>query len=182
MNMAEKTVRIIDNGGIPFIVRLSSLDGEGRARIFARSGKAYARWQTIRYRRALVGRDPDESGARQWWHGGSSVLLCHVGGYVTLIGVEITRYWLPERVRSFVSLMGNSDVVWPFAVGRSFTYLFYFANVRVRTSDLARLADGERDPRIQPRDPYAVFYRNMETIKSKPIEGRVLHPRVEYWG
>jgi hypothetical protein len=76
-------VSVVDNGGIPFLVHLSSAGRgarQGHATISAlvpRSGPAsYAEWGIVAYTRARIGLCPAERGSsRAWWHKGNSVLL-----------------------------------------------------------------------------------------------------------
>jgi hypothetical protein len=78
-----RTVSVVDNGGIPFLVHLSSAGRgarQGHATISAlvpRSGPAsYAEWGIVAYTRARIGLCPAERGSsRAWWHKGNSVLL-----------------------------------------------------------------------------------------------------------
>lgn len=81
---AVKQVYVVDNGGVPFIVRLSALRGSGKAQVLVapkeydddeeealhglakdhpRVVAGYKPWRTIPYLRAWVGLDPEEPGA-----------------------------------------------------------------------------------------------------------------------
>lgn len=77
---AVKSVHVVDNGGLPFIVRLSALRGPGKAQVLVapkeydeekhglakddpRVVAGYKPWRTMPYLRAWVGMDPEEPGA-----------------------------------------------------------------------------------------------------------------------
>ncbi len=128
-----RTVSIVDNGGIPFRVHLSSAATISALVPGAGSGPAsYAEWGTVAYTRARIGLCPTEQsrspsgGARAWWHGGNSLLL-HTSdgapgapGPLVYIGTSIMSF-APrpnDTIVAFVSPMGNSAVPCPYAIGR----------------------------------------------------------------
>ena len=167
-----RTVSIVDNGGIPFRVHLSSA-GSGAATISALvpgsgAGPAsYAEWGTVPYTRARIGLCPTEQsrspsgGARAWWHGGNSLLL-HTSdgapgapGPLVYIGTSI-RSFAPrpnDTIVAFVSPMGNSAVPYPYAIGRTHTYLVEEA-VCIDNATLVRVMASA--PRAL--GPYEVLY------------------------
>ena len=173
-----RTVRVVDNGGIPFLVRLSSsgraarLPRQGNAKISAlvpASGSAsasgpasYAELGTVAYTRARIGLCPTErESSRAWWHGGNSVLL-HTSdradgthGPLVYIGTSIKSF-VPrpnDTIVAFVSPMGNSAVPYPYAIGRTHTYLLE-EDVCIDNATLVRVMASA--PR--PLDPYEVLY------------------------
>ena len=171
-----RTVNIVDNGGIPFRVHLSSA-GRGAATISALvpgsrsdsgSGPAsYAEWGTIAYTRARIGLCPTEQSRSpsrsrgSWWHNGNSLLL-HTGdradgepGPLVYIGPSIKSF-VPrpnDTIVAFVSPMGNSAVPYPYAIGRTHTYLVEEA-VCIDNATLVRVMASA--PRTL--DPYEVLY------------------------
>ena len=167
-----RTVNIVDNGGIPFRVHLSSA-GRGAATISALvpgsgsvsgSGPAsYAEWGTIAYTRARIGLCPTEQSRSRssWWHNGNSLLL-HTGDRadgepwpLVYIGPSIKSF-VPrpnDTIVAFVSPMGNSAVPYPYAIGRTHTYLVEEA-VCIDNATLVRVMASA--PRTL--DPYEVLY------------------------
>jgi hypothetical protein len=162
-----RTVSVVDNGGIPFRVHLSSA-GSGAATISALvpgSGPAsYAEWGTVPYTRARIGLCPTEQsqspsgGARAWWHGGNSLLL-HTSdgapGPLVYIGTSI-RSFAPrpnDTIVAFVSPMGNSAVPYPYAIGRTHTYLVEEAACIDNATLVRVMASAPR-----ALDPYEVLY------------------------
>ena len=173
-----RTVNIVDNGGIPFRVHLSSA-GRGAATISALvpgsgsgsdsgsgSGPAsYAEWGTIAYTRARIGLCPTEQSRSpspsSWWHNGNSLLL-HTGDRadgepwpLVYIGPSIKSF-VPrpnDTIVAFVSPMGNSAVPYPYAIGRTHTYLVEEA-VCIDNATLVRVMASA--PRTL--DPYEVLY------------------------
>jgi hypothetical protein len=162
-----RTVRVVDNGGIPFLVHLSSAGArQGHATISAlvpRSGPAsYAEWGTVAYTRARIGLCPSERGSsRAWWHKGNSVLL-HTSdsadgkpGPLVYIGTSIQSF-VPrpnDTIVAFVSPMGNNAVPYPYAIGRTHTYLVEEA-VCIDNATLVRVMASA--PRAL--NPYEVLY------------------------
>jgi hypothetical protein len=163
-----RTVRVVDNGGIPFRVHLSSAGrgaSQGHATISALvphsgSGPAsYAEWGTVAYTRARIGLCPTErwsSGA--WWNNGNSVLLHtsdRADGPLVYIGTSIKSF-VPrpnDTIVAFVSPMGNSAVPYPYAIGRTHTYLMEEA-VCIDNATLVRvMASAQR-----ALNPYEVLY------------------------
>jgi hypothetical protein len=168
-----RTVNIVDNGGIPFRVHLSSdgpiLTSPGHAKVSVlvpdSDPVSYAVWGTIPYTRARVGLCPTErqrrgTGAskRLWWHGGNSLLL-HAGegdnGPLVYIGASIKEFRPRpnDTVVAFVSPMGNSAVPYPYAIGRTHTYLME-GGACIDNATLVRVMASA--PRAL--DPYEVLY------------------------
>jgi hypothetical protein len=173
-----RTVRIVDNGGIPFLVHLSTgrgglgRQGQGRATISAlvpgSAPASYAELRTIEYTSARIGLCPTERGSsRAWWHGGNSVLLQTEGpkGPLVYIGPSIKSFVTQpgDTIVAFVSPMGNSAVPYPYAIGRTHTYLVEEA-VCIENATLARVMASA--PRVL--DPYEVLYGYDLTAPTAP--------------
>jgi hypothetical protein len=137
---------------------------------------------TIEYTRAWIGLCPTEnssSGSRAWWHGGNSVLLQTEGpkgpkgpngpngpkgpkgpkgtkkARFVYIGPSIKSF-VPQpgdTIVAFVSPMGNSAVPYPYAIGRTHTYLVE-ESVCIDNATLVRVMASA--PRVL--DPYGVLY------------------------
>ena len=180
-----RTVRVVDNGGIPFLVHLSSAGRgarQGHATISAlvpgsgsasASGPAsYAELGTVAYTRARIGLCPTERGSpRAWWHGGNSVLL-HTSdhadgtqGPLVYIGSSIKSFVPNDTIVAFVSPMGNSAVPYPYAIGRTHTYLLE-EDVCIDNATLVRVMASA--PR--PLDPYEVLYGYDLTRSEQDLE------------
>jgi hypothetical protein len=162
-----RTVHIVDNGGVPFRVHLSSaaLTNEGQATISAHvpgsDPASYAEWGTVQYARARVGLCPTERGARGarvaplWWHKGNSILLHTSDDCIVYIGTSIKEFRPCEgdTIVAFVSPMGNSAVPYPYAIGRTHTYLMEEAAC-IDNATLVRVMASA--PRAV--DPYEAMY------------------------
>lgn len=119
----KKTVYVVDNGGTPFLVDLTSLGGAGSAHVWVerrpdlvpgddgyvpRGHPAfrdmYRPWRTIKYRRAFVGYDPEERrppGLLDRMLHGKQGVWWH-GGNSVLLQVAARRYvYVGKRVYAF---------------------------------------------------------------------------------
>jgi hypothetical protein len=199
-----KRVYVIDNGGTPFVVELSSLSGPGTARILRNRGadepgaglrtvdlqdRYFEPWRAMKYDQAWVGLDPDEGKKPSflqrvlrttpaWWHGGNSVLLRVARSKYVCVGWDIFSFTATDGISTFVSPMGNNAVPYPYAIGSNNTYL---------TADKAFIPN-EWVP--EGADPYDVYYE-LEQSRSKldkaKVAGlkltgvRILHKRHEPW-
>ena len=187
-----RRVYVVDNGGIPFVVELMAAEGVARV-LRARSGLSDAemdrinrhdvsrhgewleRWREFRYVRSFVGTDPSEKkGVRKvWWHGGNSLLLeLAPRRYLCVCGDGVFEFRTPlgDEIVRYVSVMGNSAVPYPYAVGKKNTYLM-IEGVFLPNGLVGR---GE--------DPYHVYYDAKGTVRASipAIPGiKRLHPRHE---
>jgi len=160
-----RTVSVVDNGGIPFLVHLSSAGRGARpghatisALVPGSAPASYAELRTIEYASARIGLCPTERGSsRAWWHGGNSVLLQTEGpkGPLVYIGPSIKSFVTQpgDTIVAFVSPMGNSAVPYPYAIGRTHTYLVEEAAC-IDNATLVRVMASA--PRVL--DPYEVLY------------------------
>jgi hypothetical protein len=194
-----KRVYIIDNGGTPFLVELSSLSGPGTAHVLRSRGvdedgadlrnvdlqdRFFEPWRSLAYNKAWVGLDPEETKTSStkissllqrvwrtgptWWHGGNSVLLKVAGTKYVSIGRDIFAFTAKDEISIYVSYMGNSAVPYPYAVGRTNTYL---------TSEKAFIPN---DWVPEGSDPYDVYYDldNKKTARLKLSGVSILHKRL----
>ena len=158
---------IVDNGGIPFRVHLSGTGhGPGHAKVSVlvpdSDPESYVEWGTIPYARAFVGLCPTERGARSskrvWWHKGNSVLLRpddRDDGPLVYIGASIKEFRPLEgdTIVAFVSPMGNAHCPYPYAIGRTHTYLMEEAACIDNATLVRVMASAPRT-----LDPYEVLY------------------------
>ena len=173
--------------------------------------ESYVRWRDVPYERAWVGYDAgelDKAPAKglldrflrrsvPWWYGGNSVLLKlkpkpkapggrpdRLGARYVSVGDEIYEFAaMPgDEIVAYASPMGNSGVPYPYATGRSHTYL---------TTEKAALPNRLLPPGAAAADPYAVLYgirrragKGLPGGTGVPTETRlagvkVLHQRLE---
>lgn len=184
---AARVIGAVDNGGVPFVVELSSLPGPGRpgrpgrARVLKlRPGheggsldkrardRSYRLWRVFAYERAWVGCDDSVVPTRC-----SAVLLLLPDGLYVAIGEEVVAFRaLPgDEVVGFIARMGNSAVSYPVAIGRANQYLTV-ARSFMRNTDVP---DNGED------DPYQTFYAwRSARQESRRLPGlEVLHTRLE---
>lgn len=144
-----RVVTVVDNGGRPFRVHLTSVSGPGTAEVDVRDKEEdlYKHWQAFEYEKVFIGLDPDEKAARtkMWWHGGNALLLRlparNKGRTVyVFIGWEIHSFIPHDDITKLVSRMGNSAVPYPVAVGKDNLYLLT-ENTYIPTQLLADLTD-----------------------------------------
>ena len=179
-----RRIHIIDNGSVPFVVELSTASDQrpGQARVLVRrtdvefeeaSGQTdprtsaalrarlYRPFKTFEYERAFVGFDPQEkkSWTRSWWHGGNSVLLrlSSTKNKYVFIGESIYEFATAaaDEIVSFVSVMGNSAVPYPYAVSSRMTYLM-IDRTYIENETLQRCSRATGDD----KDPYERFYQH----------------------
>jgi len=144
---AKERVFVVDNGSVPFVVELSSLVGKGVARILrkikpqghidnrnVRHLKTWTEeWRKVPYQLARIGIDPREKSGGLWqacfgdkWPGTSVLLALDTEQTRFLVvGSDIYEFSVEknDKIVDFVSIMGNSGVAYPYAVGKLNTYL-----------------------------------------------------------
>jgi hypothetical protein len=81
---------------------------------------------------------------------GNSVLVRVSGNKYIYIGHHIVEFSTSDKIREFHGIMGNSDVVYAFAIGSENMYLFT-GNVYLPISDVPARTD-----------PYAVYYADQK--------------------
>lgn len=197
----KRTVYIVDNGGIPFVVQLSDDAGPGVARVLRmkrsvlvgedevtrddvrnRTGELYEHWRDIKYSRVFVGLDPEEAspsmvtsmfaavlGRRPWWWGGNSILLETAPKRYVFVGWKTYAFKTPDVIQRYVSVMGNSAVPYPYAVGTTNTYLL-LEEVSLGNDEVGSAAD-----------PYNRYYHAKgKRMRSARLSGfKLLHDRHE---
>ena len=139
---------IHDNGGTPFTVKVSKTKVE----VFASendsdSDDTNGRPNTVLVltlkspEKVFIGKD----GANGRKFDGNSILVREARDSYVYIGSEVYRFRTKDGIERYVSPVGNSDVPYPYAVGRDYTYLM-IENVMIPNGVLA------------PGDPYPQFY------------------------
>ena len=181
---AEEAVRIVDNGGMPFVAYLST----ARVAVFRRARDGYVDerdWSNDFERDRLfygepvveiaeplatfVGRDGSAADAR-----GNSLLIRVDESVYVYIGAEIYSFRSHEPVEAYYSRMGNSDVNYPLALTAS-TVLFLLERQR---SPRDQLAPHLGDP-VAWDEAYRVFY-SAAGLPKEPLQGlKCIAPREE---
>lgn len=166
----RRTIRIVDNGGKPFIVKLTSSKGPGVAHVWRMKDGRYGSelrelWRSFEYQRVFIGKDPSETARpapeKAWWHGGNTLLLKTGNKEYVCIMSEIFSFRTSEDIEEYVSPMGGSATPYPFAVGKEKTYLLV-EKTYIFNRVLSR----------PPKDPYEVFYKtNLRTGESSGTQG-----------
>lgn len=170
VNGPGRVINIVDNGGSPFRVRLSSVNRKGRADVYVvnmldeeNDISEYIMWKSFHYHQAFIGFDPSELNpshgwfgpTEHWWHGGNSVLLQLTGNTYMFIGNEIYSFVSFDEITGYMSPMGNSAVPYPYAIGKTNTYLLventWIPNNLLAARDVSRAADA---------DPYDIYYNS----------------------
>ena len=122
-----KTYHIIDNGSIPFIVKVD----KDIATILRQEkhGEPYAELTTMKFDKIYIGNDPKnftKSMGENWdkiYQGNSILLKLNESKYV-LIGWKIYSFQLEEddQVKKYISPIGPNFVPYPYLIGKKNTY------------------------------------------------------------
>lgn len=167
-----------DNGGSPYKVHIDKMtvtvyvqDEELRDCVWENSKKESRKkrdellssiyikkiYQVKKARKVFVG---DYNGKRYKYLNidkGNSILVQLNENKFAFIGDKIFTFVTKDAIHSFQSPIGNSDVPYPWARGKLFTYLLredlWLENSEIKTKD----------------DPYADFYGNFSGSESKKI-------------
>jgi hypothetical protein len=166
-----------DNGGRPFQVHISTKPK--KIEIYEQSEfdeeLEPTGWKKLvkritNFQRVFIGNDPWLSGVK-----GNSILVQITDQKYIYIGWEIFSFTLPrgEKIKKYYSPIGNSDVVYPYAVTDKNTYLL-IEYVSIPTQMIS----------ANSRDPYDYYYFQVPQEKKKcvaaPIKYKILHPRINY--
>ncbi len=161
---------IHDNGGRPFLVNVKSGEISVLAVKYNKDlydNTAIYHKQVLhipRYMKLFVGKNAGPF-ANKNEHGeypGSSLLVHVSADKYIYIGSEIFEFTAPSGIKEFVSVMGHSDVPYPFAVGHENTYLLLEKVV---------IANSLRDN----TDPYEQYYKTKP--KTQKLRVKVLVKR-----
>lgn len=132
-------------------------------------------WRTFKYERALVGYDPEEHkkpkkslfslfssmSSKPWWYGGNTVLLDIGRSTYVHISQQITQFKTlgGERIEAYVSVMGNSSVPYPHALGPQNTYVLMGAqkSAVIPNAFMDKLREGCRRTQNKCEDVFRLF-------------------------
>jgi hypothetical protein len=151
-NESESVYYIHDNGGRPFLVRIT------KKMINIYKSTNYDNEETITsydiwigtitpYQKVFVGIDPEYN------YDGNSILVKIKPNYYMYIGSEIYTFRPKDKIIRYVSPVGNSDVPYPYAIGTDNTYLM-IENVMIPNKYR------------QIEDPYIQYYDHVGEFKS----------------
>lgn len=107
-------------------------------------------WQTKKAEEVFIGGTP-----KQKFSLGNSVLVQLAGQRFVFIGDRIFSFKADEKIESYFSPIGNSDVPYPWAVGKDNVYLIG-EELRVANSQLGKT-----------KDPYEYFYQLPSTVSKR---------------
>ena len=137
------TVNTVHNYDVKFYIKLTTTSAPGTAEVYFKSNDVL--WKRFAYKQVLIGRDPIErtkNVKKQSWFGGNSVLFKLAGDQWLFIGADIRSMTIKDTITKLVSTMGNNQVPYPYAIGKSLAYLL-IEDVAVPKTEL---------------DPYAYYY------------------------
>lgn len=163
-----------DNGGRPFYVKIRDgqiivLKGKCDEKCGNESmGPIYNKHIiTIpKYEKVWIGANKGKYANKHEYEGLGNSILVHVSGnkYV-FIGDHVLEFTATDKIKEFHGILGNSDVVYPFAIGEKNTY--FFLEDKYLPITLFELQEGE--------DPYKTYFENEKSAKK--ISGKILQKR-----
>lgn len=172
-NSKSKTYEIHDNYGRPFKVKIYSdhikiyeLDHESKK-------TKYLPFMGIsEYEKVFIGKSPlNEMTEFSGGHGsdfdGNTILIKLSAHEYIFVGGKICQFKTADEIVEYMSHVGNSDVPYPYAVGKNKTYLM-IEDVYLNNKDI----DFEKDV-------YTQYYANDAKLKSYEFKSTVLHKRIE---
>jgi len=138
----KKTYKILDNGGTPFVVEITSTTVcVERHQGNKRSNKEI--FETP-YEHVFLGEKGRLKDAI--YHKGSSILVCIKENHYVYIGSEIYSFKTTEPILFYESPIGSSETPYPYAVGDKYTYFML---------DKEKVPNHLLDPK---KDAYGQFY------------------------
>jgi hypothetical protein len=146
---------IHDNGGRPFLVQVD----KEYIRVYKKKSESSRKYNELimgieKYDHVFIGRD-EKTGNE----GHSILVKCDPYNYVR-IGDSIYQFTTSDEIKEYVAPIGNSDVVYDWAVGTNNVYLLlektYFNK--------------------EFYDPYVMYYKH--TVPFKKIETTVINERI----
>lgn len=172
-----KKYKIHDNGGVPFIV----YDKNGSVDIYEQhfnlKEDKYDEpvfFKTIPYKRIFLGDDPKGFGYKEPGTKGNSILLELKSGKFLFIGWNIQEFQLLEGDEAvhYYSPIGNSDVPYPYLIGKTHTY--FMIEEKVVPNEYLD----------HTRDPYGQLYGHLQAPKgslksiAKRLKMKMIHKRL----
>jgi hypothetical protein len=164
-----------DNGGRPFYVKtrdgkLSVLYGRMDNAAFDNKdmGRIYDKkvLELPKYEKLMIGSNTGKYMYKHSPEGKGNSFLVHVSGdkYV-FIGDHVYEFHTKDTIKEFHGIMGNSDVIYAFAVGEENVYFFLddmYMPKKLMSSDV--------------EDPYRFYFENEK--KAKKLKGKMIHKRI----
>lgn len=174
-----KMYKIHDNNNIPFLV----YDNKGSVDIFVQHYNLEKEdydepvfFKTIPYKRIFIGDDPKGFGWSEPGTKGNSILLELKSGKYIFIGEKIQEFDLVkgDEAMRYYSPIGNSDVPYPYLIGKTHTY--FMIEEKVVPNEYLDLT----------REAYGQLYGHVEAPKgslksiAKKLKMKIIHKRF-YW-
>lgn len=166
-----ETVLTHDNGGNPFQVRIDRDRKVVEVAVCSPNPPSvYSPWRSFPYEDIFVGQGTYDSLEFCTFSYGNSLLL-HVGGptYV-YIGEHVVQFESRAPIAAFVATVGNSDVVYAYAIDKADGHLFFQGNApvqRIRSPGDA----------VKPSQVYERFY-STPAASCEDLPAQVLHRRL----
>ena len=145
-----------DNGGRPFYVKIR----DGHIDVMMSANDVYKHVYSIpKYTNVWIGGSGKTKG---------SSLFVHVSGnkYV-FIGDHVAIYTINDTIKDFKGIVGNSDVVYPFAVGEKNTY--FFLDDDYLPNSMFSSVSGDR---------YRIYYQDDNKKKARKIPRKMIQKRL----
>jgi len=140
---------IHDNGGRPFIVEIN----DNIAKIYDNTDNKELLLE-LSFVKIFYGKEPVESE----YENNSLLLQIALNEYV-YIGSVIYKFYTDDEIIDYYSIVGNSDVPYPYAIGTKYTYLM-IEYIKISTKLLY-----ETSLEYKIYDPYNIYYFNKDKIK-----------------
>jgi hypothetical protein len=144
----------IDNGGKPYRIIVSD------SSVFVFSGLPHVHsliYSVKNYQKIFIGKSTKKYGDNyKAMFAGSSILVESKKNEYVFIGDRIKTFTTVEPVLEFHSIMGNSSVVYPFAITENYEYLMLYDIYLERTSN-----------DISPYDIYYNFHKDIKPKENK---------------
>jgi hypothetical protein len=146
---------IHDNGGRPFKV---FIDKDGIIKIYKQDNNLLYNIEILEvndYNELFIGYDPLQPN-----NNGHSILIKINKHNYIYIGYEIYKFITDDEITHYISIIGNNDVPYPYAVGRDNIYLMIESKYFDKTLF----------------SPYTLYYRH--SIITNDIKKYVIHSRI----
>lgn len=166
-----------DNGGKPFVVVIN--DDIHQAKIYKREWndriddyKKPKLIKTIRYVRKFIGDSPKSW--NMYREKGNSILFQLKNNRFLFVGLDVKEFSLMkgDKPVKYISIIGNSDVIYPYLIGKQYTYF-------LASSDIGFIDNQYLD---LTTDVYDQYYELIKEYGRTPSLGsldiQVVHPRL----
>jgi len=154
-----------DNGGRPYQVCISN----NKISVLKKSDKKYDKeiLKNISFKDIFIGKNTNKFGSADSNNSytGNSILLAIKDNNYMYIGTNIYLFKTTKPIIKFYSIVGRSDVVYPFAYSDDKLYLL-ISNVCMNVDDW-----NKKD------DPYNLYYDKKSGVKFKKYKIKIINKR-----